>query len=168
MQIQNLNNNKNVARYQRGAVAIEFALLFLIFFTLFYAMVSYALIFLLKTSFHHAANEGARSAISVDHQAFANDDAYRVALEVRVRETVGNSLQWLPSIARTKVLGGEGSKNVEADYDIKSKTLKVRVFYPDYYNTPLIPKLPIPGLAPLYSAPGGSSDLQGSAVMRLV
>lgn len=163
MQIQDFNNKKNAVKFQRGAAAIEFSLVFLIFFTLFYAMVSYAIIFLLKTSFHHAANEGARSAISVDHQSFANDGAYGAALEDRVRETVGNSLQWLPNKARNLVLG-TGNSNVVANYDIGNKILTVRVLYPNYVGNPLIPLLTLPGIGAMYSSP---ADLQGSAIMRM-
>lgn len=163
MQIQDFKKNKNTARFQRGAAAIEFALVFLIFFTLFYAMVSYALIFLLKTSFHHAANEGARSAISIDHQAFANDSDYlNQGLMPRVRETVGNTLQWLPNKAREQVLGA-GNGNVEVTY--ANNILTVRVRYPNYIGNPLIPLLTIPGIGAIYSIAG---DLQGSAVVRLV
>lgn len=163
MQTQYLNNNKNTVKSQRGAVAIEFALLFLIFFTLFYAIVSYSIIFLLKTSFHHAANEGARSAISVDHQSFANDSEYlNQGLMPRVRETVGNTLQWLPSKARDQVLGANNG-NVVVTY--VNNILTVRVLYPNYVANPLIPLLTIPGIGAIYSSP---ADLQGSAVMRLV
>lgn len=163
MQIQYLNNSKNTFKFQRGAAAIEFSLLFLIFFTLFYAIVSYSIIFLLKTSLHYAANEGARSAISVDHQSFANDSDYlNQGLVPRVRETVGNTLQWLPNKAREQVLGTNNS-NVFVTY--ANNILTVRVLYPNYIVNPLIPLLNIPGVGAIYSSPG---DLQGSAVIRLV
>lgn len=163
MQILDFKKNKNAVKFQRGAAAIEFSLVFLIFFTLFYAMVSYAIIFLLKTSFHHAANEGARSAISVDHQSFANDSEYlNQGLIPRVRETVGNTLQWLPSKARDQVLGTNNS-NVVVTY--VNNMLTVRVLYPNYVGNPLIPLLTIPGIGAIYSSP---ADLQGSAVMRLM
>lgn len=162
MQILDFKKNKIAVKFQQGAAAIEFSLVFLIFFTLFYAIVSYSIIFLLKTSFHHAANEGARSAISVDHQAFANDSAYQDALRLRVSATVGNTLQWLPNKARDQVLGTNNS-NVVVTY--ANNTLTVRVLYPNYIGNPLIPLLTIPGIGAIYSTTG---DLQGSAVMRLV
>src|SRR5690606_9696163 len=61
---------------QRGAAAIEFALVFVIFFAIFYATVSYSLFFLLQAAFNHAASEGARAAVSVDPLAYDNTNDY--------------------------------------------------------------------------------------------
>lgn len=45
-------------RAQTGAAAIEAALLFVIFFTLFYAIVSYSLPLMIMQAVQHAASEG--------------------------------------------------------------------------------------------------------------
>lgn len=156
------NTSLDSATSQNGVVAIEFALLFLIFFVLFYAIVTYATTFLLQTSFHYAASEGARSAISVDRQSFANDGEYLTqGLTPKIRETVGQSLQWLPSRARDQVLGANNNK---IEVEIVSGILTVRVSYPNYAQNPLIPPLPIPGFDALYA---GNNTLQGTAILNL-
>lgn len=48
---------------QRGNIAIEFAIVFLLFFFVFYAIVTYSLIFVAQQSLTLAAAEGARAAL---------------------------------------------------------------------------------------------------------
>lgn len=50
-------------RYQRGVYALEFAIVFPVFFMVFYAILSYGMIFMLRLGFQHAAEEGARAAL---------------------------------------------------------------------------------------------------------
>lgn len=51
-------------RRQHGATAIEFAFVLPIMFVLFYGALTYGLIFLMRMSLQHAAEDGARSALS--------------------------------------------------------------------------------------------------------
>ena len=152
----------NVFKCSRGAAAIEFVFLFIIFFAFFYAIATYSLIFMLQTSFHHAANEGARSAISVDPQAFVSETAYIDSGVIPVvRTTVGNALSWLPVKARNQVLG---MSNGNVDVTVVNKVLTVRVIYQNYVSNPLIPLINLPGIGPIFSTP---TDLQGRAVLKL-
>ena len=48
---------------QKGAAAIEFAIIFPIFFIIFYAVVTYGLIFAAQQTLTLAAAEGARAAV---------------------------------------------------------------------------------------------------------
>ncbi len=48
---------------QRGATAIEFALVFPVFFLVFYGMLTYGLIIMMRLNLQHAAEEGARAAL---------------------------------------------------------------------------------------------------------
>ncbi len=48
---------------QQGAAAIEFAILFPIFFLIFYAIITYGLIFAAQQTLTLAAAEGARAAV---------------------------------------------------------------------------------------------------------
>lgn len=48
---------------QRGGVAIEFALTFPILLALFYAILSYGMIFLVRMGLQHAAEDGVRAAL---------------------------------------------------------------------------------------------------------
>lgn len=48
---------------QRGATAMEFALVLPVFFLLFYGILTYGLIFLMRLGLQHAAEDGARAAL---------------------------------------------------------------------------------------------------------
>ena len=99
---------------ERGAAAIEFALIFIPLFALFYAIVSYGLIFALQQGMTLAAEEGARAAIAVDPSSYADTAAYlNDGVIPRVRQQVGQSLNWLPANIKTHVLGTD---NLGRDY----------------------------------------------------
>jgi Flp pilus assembly protein TadG len=147
---------------QKGAAAIEFALLFVLFFVVFYALVSYAIAMMLEESFQHAAEEGARSAIAVDNLAFASNSAYRSGVEPQVRTTVGNSLSWLPAGVKNEVLGASNG-NVQLGWS-GTNTLTVTVIYTGYTSNPLMPVLTFPAIGEVPKLP---ADLVGRAVIEL-
>jgi Flp pilus assembly protein TadG len=151
----------NIGRKQRGAAAIEFALLFVLFFSVFYALVSYAIAMMLKESFQHAAEEGARSAIAVDSLAYASSSAYHAAVEPRVRTTVGNSLTWLPQAVKTQVLGVSNG-NVQLAWS--GDRLTVTVVYTGYTSNPMMPILTFPVIGAVPQLP---ANLAGKAVIDL-
>lgn len=51
------------ARRQCGAYAVEFALVFLIFFSLLYGIISYGMLFAFRLGLQNAAEDGARAAL---------------------------------------------------------------------------------------------------------
>lgn len=147
---------------QNGSVAVEFVMLFLLFFTLFYAMVNYAMVMLMQSAFVHAAEEGARAAIAVDRLAYANSLAYLSnGVDPRVRNVVGNSLNWLPAKPKTKVLG---TGNSRIQLSMNGNQLTVRVVYSDYASDPLMPMLTLPIIGQIPKVP---TDLAGTAVIEL-
>ncbi|WAK03627.1 TadE/TadG family type IV pilus assembly protein [Methylobacter sp. YRD-M1] len=147
-------------RKQRGAAAIEAALLFVIFFTLFYAIVSYSMPILMMQAFNHAASAGARAAVAIDPAT----DNYDAAVESRVRAVVGDLLNWLPSAAHSAVLG-DGNKNVQVDFDQPSAgMLTVTVSFPNYTDKPLIPILKFPGIGDVPNLP---KNLSARAAVQL-
>lgn len=149
-------------RHQKGSVAIEFVMLFILFFTLFYAMVNYAMVMLMQSAFVHAAEEGARAAIAVDRLAYANSMAYLSnGVDPRVRDVVGNSLNWLPAKPKTKVLG---TGNSQIQLRMNGNQLTVRVVYRDYASDPLMPILTLPVIGQIPKVP---ADLAGTAVIEL-
>lgn len=148
-------------RKQAGAAAIEFALLFVLFFVVFYALVSYGMAMMLKESFQHAAEEGARSAIAVDNLAFASNGAYQTSVEAQARTAVGNSLAWLPAGVKTQVLG-VGNGNVQMAWS--GNTLTVTVIYAGYTANPMMPVLTFPVIGQVPRLP---ADLTGRAVIDL-
>lgn len=145
-------------RKQRGAAAIEAALLFVIFFTLFYAIVSYSMPLLMMQAFQHAASSGARAAVAVDP---AKDD-YEGKVELEVRRVVGDLLNWLPPAAHSAVL--EGKNGVQVDYNQATRMLTVTVSFPNYTTTPLIPILSFPLVGDVPKLP---SDLTARAAVQL-
>lgn len=147
---------------QHGAVAIEFAMLFLLFFGLFYALVNYAVVMLMQSAFVHAAEEGARAAIAVDRLAYANNQSYlSTGVDPRVRAVVGDSLNWLPAKPKDKVLG---AGNSQVQLSMNGNQLTVRVVYSGYANDPLMPMLTLPVIGQIPKVP---ADLAGTAVIEL-
>lgn len=151
---------------QQGAAGIEFAILFVIFFSLFYAIASYSLPLLMIQAFHHAASTGARAAVAVDPAAFSDPDAgdyIENGVIPRVRSVVGNTLDWLPAIAHDAVLGAN-NQNVGVDFDQATGTLSVTVRYQDYLTNPLMPVLTLPGVGDVPKLP---QNLIGKASIQL-
>ena len=77
---------------QRGAVAIEFAALFVVFFTLLYAVLAYSVPFFLMLTFKHLSAEAARSAIRVDPAL--EHDIYSQVISEQVTQVIVDN--WLP------------------------------------------------------------------------
>lgn len=151
-----------ISRLQNGAVAIEFVMLFLLFFGLFYAMVNYAIVMLMQSAFVHAAEEGARAAIAVDRLAYASNQTYLSnGVDPRVRTVIGDSLNWLPAKPKSKVLG---SGNSQVQLAMNGNQLTVRVVYSGYANDPMIPMLTLPIIGQIPKVP---ADLAGTAVIEL-
>ncbi|HDR9487256.1 MULTISPECIES: TadE/TadG family type IV pilus assembly protein [Burkholderia] len=51
-------------RRQRGVAAVEFAVVFPLFFLIFYAIVTFGMVFIIQQSLTFAASEGARAALN--------------------------------------------------------------------------------------------------------
>ena len=157
-------NARSIKR-QRGAAAIEFALLFVPMFALFYALVSYGLILALMQGMTLAAEEGARAAIAVDRAAYADNDDYLNGVNgviPQVRERVGSSLGWLPPTLKTRVLGSNNELVlVSLDAD---DVLSVTVRYANYSDAPLIPTLQLPGIG---AVPRVDEQLEARANIQL-
>lgn len=102
--------HSDVARTQRGATAIEFALVFPLLFILFYSMVVYSYLFVLQESITYAAQEAAAAAHRVNpvgNESFNSD----VAAQVSTR--LPQALAWLSTSQRTH-LGINSPAVVEA------------------------------------------------------
>lgn len=149
---------------QRGAAAIEAALMFVIFFTLFYAIVSYSLPMLMVQAFNHAAASGARSAVAIEPAEFTDTNTYiQNGVTPRVRQVVGSTLSWLPASASSVVLG-VNNNNVSVSFDSTTGLLDVVVRFPNYRSNPLIPTLTLPGIGDVPKLP---EDLTGRASVTL-
>ena len=80
---------------QKGAAAIEFALVFVVFFAVLYGVLSYSLPLLLMQSFNNATAEAVRRSVAVDPALAPADYAGKV---VEVAEGVlDEKLKWVPA-----------------------------------------------------------------------
>lgn len=121
-------------RRQRGAAAIEFAMVFLLFFVILYGTVSYSLPMLMLQSFNNAVAEGARQAVGI--ALLPNDPLYKASVEGLAREAVIDQLDWLPS-----ALGAPESA-ISSVLDVDSGVLEVTIDYPDELLENVIPSIP--------------------------
>jgi Flp pilus assembly protein TadG len=148
---------------ERGAVAIEFALVFPLFILLLYGLVTYGLIFGLQHAMTAAAGNGARAAIACD----PTDPGGHVECVVeRARSAVSASLEWMPGTTRERLLGSDNSRvEVEVQSDATAgAVVRVRIRYPDYRSHPLAPVLSLPGIGAVPPVP---DRLSASAVALL-
>ncbi len=151
-------------RRERGASAIEFAIVFPVFFGLIYIMVSYGLLFALQHSITEAAKESARSAVACDPTLATA--AHETCVTNRARATAAAALDWLPTELRDRILGASGDQ-VQVTFEtdaVAGKTVKVLVELPDYAAAPILPTLSLPILG---SVPPLPERLAGRAVILL-
>jgi len=131
-------------RSQKGAVAIEFALVFIIFFAVFYGLVSYGLPFVMMQSFNQATAEAVRRSVAVD----PTTPNYSTVVVNTANAALTQQLQWLPS-ALNLVVGTDTS----AAYDAATGTLTVSVNYPVSKLNQIMPFLVLPGLGAVPNLP---------------
>jgi Flp pilus assembly protein TadG len=139
------------ARYRsRGASAVEFALLFPLFFLVLYAIVTYSLIFVAQQSLTLAAEEGARAAL-----AYQDASTIAAALDARAAAActaAANVSTWLANRANCTATPAACS------YDAALDCIEVTMNY-NYASSPLVPTLPLLGMA-LPSTLSSSSTVQ--------
>nr|WP_246270643.1 TadE/TadG family type IV pilus assembly protein [Paraburkholderia solisilvae] len=122
------------SRGERGATAVEFALLFPLFFIIFYAIVTFSLIFVAQQSLTLAAEEGARAALNFQQ---ADNDADALAKRVAAAcETATGMANWLAARADC-----EATPN-PCTYDPTMECVSVTLSY-DYAARPLVPPVPL-------------------------
>ncbi|WP_118179077.1 TadE/TadG family type IV pilus assembly protein [Paraburkholderia phosphatilytica] len=134
----------------RGATAVEFALLFPLFFLVLYAIVTYSLIFVAEQSLTLAAEEGARAAL-----AYQDATTLNAALDARASAActaAANVSSWLANRANCTATPAACS------YDASLDCIEVTMNY-DYAASPLVPTLPLLGIA-LPSTLSSSSTVQ--------
>ena len=171
-------------RQQRGAVAIEFAVLFMVFFTVLYAIIAYSVPLLLTLTFNQLSADAARAAVRVDPAIGAA--RYAQAVSNVIKSEVENS--WLPENWR-----GGGCDNppantgltwdkLETPYGfLATETLgsvervQLHVCLQRKYNKggdstdgAIIPVLSLPGLdIPSLPKEGNDTILRGRSTIRL-
>lgn len=144
---------QSFARRQKGAAAIEFAAVFVIFFAVFYGLVSYSLPLLMMQSFNAAATEAVRRAVAIDPTS-AN---YTATVQTLAQTTVATQLNWMPT-----ALAFDAS-NVSASY--VGKILTVTITYPQAKLTSVLPVLVLPLIGQVPNLP---ANLIATASLQLV
>lgn len=142
-----------VRHHQTGVSAIEFALVFPVFFMILYAIISYGLIMVAQQSISLAAAEGARASVRyAATEAVRNTHAQAAALGN------GSPAFWLASRVNFN-----GQLLATCPYEAgNGRCYRVTVTYPNYRQNPLTPLL----LGPLmgFSVP---SQLSSTAIAQI-
>lgn len=128
---------------QKGAVAIEFALVFIIFFAVFYGLVSYSLPMVMMQSFNQATSEAVRRSVAVD----PNTPNYSTVVLNTANATLTQQLSWIPPVFNL-VVGVDTSSQYSA-----SGLLTVRVDYPVSKLNQVMPFLVLPVVGTVPSLP---------------
>jgi Flp pilus assembly protein TadG len=122
-------------RSQRGVAAIEFALVFPLFFVIFYSIVTYGLIFAANQTLSLAAQEGGRAALRYEGETTLSS-AYTLRTNAACTTAQG-LVAWIPraqaNCSNQACTGGMQCVTVQMTYD--------------YGTYPLVPKLPLMGFA---------------------
>ena len=114
---------------QKGAAAIEFALVFVIFFAVLYGVLSYSLPLLLMQSFNNATSEAVRRSMAVDPTA-AN---YKSAVETLAKSVLKEKLTWVPAAVKGIL--------PDAKYDPATKILTASITLPRSGLSSIMPVL---------------------------
>ena len=124
-------------RAESGVAAVEFAIVAMVFMVILFGILTYGFIYGLDQSMNHAAEEGARSAISTTTDAAAITEAHDTAMA---------RLGWLGSriqssdVVATVFQGTVGSDTCDPA-DATIKCVKVTITYP-WSTRPIIPQFP--------------------------
>ncbi|TPG74503.1 TadE/TadG family type IV pilus assembly protein [Pseudomonas arsenicoxydans] len=142
----------SLPRKQKGAVAIEFALVFVVFFAVLYAIVSYSLPLLLMQSFNQSTAEAVRRSVAVD----PNAPGYAATVQATAAAELTRQLAWIPPALNFNVA-------TDATITFVGGVLKVQISYPSSKLNRVMPFLVLPGIGSVPSLPAtlsASSSLQ--------
>ncbi|WP_077046810.1 TadE/TadG family type IV pilus assembly protein [Pseudomonas sp. KK4] len=142
----------NLPRKQKGAAAIEFALVFVVFFGVFYGIVSYSLPLLLMQSFNQSTAEAVRRSVALD----PSTPGYEAALKTVVKDELKRQLTWIPD-------GFKFDFDSDVTTTLASGVLKVEIHYPTNKLNAVIPFLSLPVIGKVPNLPDTlvtSSSLQ--------
>lgn len=122
------------AKRQHGAAAIEFAAVFMIFFAVFYGLVSYSLPMLMLQSFNQASAEAVRRCVALD----PGSPSYTNDVQNLARQVISQQLQWLPAAFDFQP-ASDAQVTLASD-----KLLTVAIDYPKAKLTHVLPMLVLP------------------------
>ncbi|MGE7994340.1 TadE/TadG family type IV pilus assembly protein [Pseudomonas sp. NPDC089554] len=123
----------SAARRQKGAAAIEFVAVFIVFFAVFYGLVSHALPMLMLQSFNEASSEAVRRCVALD----PSSPSYASDVQNLARDVVRQQLAWMPG-----ALDFQPSSDTQVT--LSGKLLTVAIDYPSSKLTNVLPVLVLP------------------------
>lgn len=141
-------------RQQKGAVAIEFALVFVIFFAVFYGLLGYGLPMVMLQSFHQASAEAVRRCVALD----PTSNSYATDVPALAKQVVGQQLAWMPAS-----LGFNANTDVVATLT-PGRLLTVQVSYSKARLANVLPLLNLPLIGEVPRLP---AQLQAQASLQL-
>lgn len=142
------------AKRQKGAVAIEFALVFITFFAVFYGLLGYGLPMMMLQSFHQASAEAVRRCVALD----PSSASYSSDVQTLAKQVLDQQLAWMPS-----ALGFKASTDANVSLTA-GKLLTVKINYSKAKLTNVLPVLSLPVVGEVPRLP---ASLQAEASLQL-
>ena len=143
-----------LARRQKGAAAIEFAAVFVVFFAVFYGVVSYALPLLMLQSFNQATSEAVRRCVALD----PSSATYRTDVPALAKQVLTQQLTWMPGSLKFQ-LASDATVTLT-----NTNLLTVRI---DYAKAKLAAVLPVLDLPVVGEVPRLPATLGATASLQL-
>lgn len=143
----------SLAGREKGAVAIEFAIVFVMFFAVFYGLLSYGLPMLMVQSFNQASSEAVRRCVALD----PSSATWSADVNTLARQTLEQQLSWLPGALAFQFAS-------DATVTLTSgRLLTVSIHYSKSKLTSTLPVLVLPGFGEVPKLPatlGTQTSLQ--------
>ncbi|AZF03430.1 TadE/TadG family type IV pilus assembly protein [Pseudomonas sp. R5-89-07] len=127
---------------QKGTAAIEFVAVFVMFFAVFYGMVSYSLPLLLLQSFNQATAEAVRLSVGLDP---AMQD-YGTAVQTTAKSAITNRLRWIPNAYKFDAA-------TQVNTSFVNGLLSVQINYPSANLQAVMPFIVLPGIGSVPQLP---------------
>ena len=137
---------------QKGAAAIEFALVFVIFFAVLYGVLSYSLPLLLVQSFNNATAEAVRRSMAVDPTA----SNYGTVVETLAKSVLSEKLNWVPTAVKSSLVP-------DAKYNTATKVLTASVSLPATALSAIMPVLKLGSI----TVPNLPTDLKAESSVQI-
>lgn len=143
-----------LVRRQKGAVALEFVAVFVIFFAVFYGVVSYGLPMLMLQSFNQASSEAVRRCVALDPASAT----YTSDVKALASDVLGKQLAWMPASLNFQ-LASDTSVTLTP-----GNLLTVKI---DYAKAKLTSVLPVLNLPLIGEVPRLPTSLKAEASLQL-
>lgn len=151
-----MHNTKRTpgGRKQKGAAAIEFAAVFVIFFGVFYALVSYSLPLLMMQSFNAATSEAVRRSVALSPTI----NNYSSLIVSQAQGVLSQQLDWMPA-----TLAQDVKQYTYVTYT--AGVLRASIAYPKENLHQILPVLSLPVVGEIPRLP---TYLSAEASLQLV